>query len=300
MKYTRIFEMPCSVVAPVWFIVDNGALAFNTGKNTAKGGVRFIRTTHFHPLPQQQWPVALEAAREPLQELATAAQRAGQPGAEQDEGFRSGRTALTRGTHPPPGLDEAGGRTCFAPCVHRFSAVPDTIQIDGSSLTIEDVSRVATAGAIVELAPTEFLSGADREARWNRVVAYSAPDADLLDEVQRFANVLKGLGVQKGDRVAIYMPMIPELPVAMLACARIGAPHSVVFGGFSADSLSDRINDAITALDDRIQNGLAVLERADRLQPRPGPVPRGRDHGVAARRAHRRGGAGRGPRGRAE
>jgi acetyl-CoA synthetase len=68
--------------------------------------------------------------------------------------------------------------------------------------------------------------------------------ADLLDEVQRFANVLKGLGVGKGDRVAIYMPMIPELPVALLACARIGAPHSVVFGGFSADSLRDRINDA--------------------------------------------------------
>jgi len=68
--------------------------------------------------------------------------------------------------------------------------------------------------------------------------------ADLLGEVQRFANVLKGLGVAKGDRVAIYMPMIPELAVAVLACARIGAPHSVVFGGFSADSLSDRINDA--------------------------------------------------------
>src|SRR3546814_1806689 len=69
--------------------------------------------------------------------------------------------------------------------------------------------------------------------------------SDLLhDEVQRFANVLKDLGVAKGDRVAIYMPMIPELPVAMLACARIGAPHSVVFGGFSPDSLIDRINDA--------------------------------------------------------
>ncbi len=68
--------------------------------------------------------------------------------------------------------------------------------------------------------------------------------ADLLAEVQRFANVLKGLGVQKGDRVAVYMPMIPELPVALLACARIGAPHSVVFGGFSADALADRINDA--------------------------------------------------------
>ena len=62
-------------------------------------------------------------------------------------------------------------------------------------------------------------------------------------EVERFANVLKGLGVQKGDPVAVYLPMIPELPIAMLACARIGAPHSVVFGAFSADSLRDRIND---------------------------------------------------------
>jgi acetyl-CoA synthetase len=68
--------------------------------------------------------------------------------------------------------------------------------------------------------------------------------AELRDEVSRFANVLKGLGVRKGDRVNIYMPMIPELPVAMLACARIGAPHSVVFGGFSAEALADRINDA--------------------------------------------------------
>ncbi|MCU1449681.1 MAG: acsA, partial [Acidimicrobiales bacterium] len=68
--------------------------------------------------------------------------------------------------------------------------------------------------------------------------------ADLLDEVSRFANVLKSLGVRKGDRVAIYLPMIPELPVAMLACARIGAPHSVVFGGFSADALRGRIIDA--------------------------------------------------------
>jgi len=68
--------------------------------------------------------------------------------------------------------------------------------------------------------------------------------AELRDEVARFANVLTGLGVAKGDKVAIYLPMIPELPVAMLACARLGAPHSVVFGGFSADSLRDRINDA--------------------------------------------------------
>ncbi len=68
--------------------------------------------------------------------------------------------------------------------------------------------------------------------------------ADLLGDVCRFANGLKSLGVSKGDRVAIYMPMIPELPVAMLACARIGAAHSVVFGGFSSEALADRINDA--------------------------------------------------------
>ena len=67
---------------------------------------------------------------------------------------------------------------------------------------------------------------------------------DLLDEVCKFANVLKSLGVEKGDRVNIYLPMIPEAAVAMLACARIGAVHSVVFGGFSSQSLSDRINDA--------------------------------------------------------
>jgi len=63
-------------------------------------------------------------------------------------------------------------------------------------------------------------------------------------EVCKFANVLRSKGVKKGDRIAIYMPMVPELPIAMLACARIGAIHSIVFGGFSADSLKDRINDS--------------------------------------------------------
>jgi acetyl-CoA synthetase len=67
---------------------------------------------------------------------------------------------------------------------------------------------------------------------------------ELLEEVGRLANGLRSLGVRKGDRVNIYLGMVPELPIAMLACARIGAPHSVVFGGFSADSLRDRINDA--------------------------------------------------------
>jgi acetyl-CoA synthetase len=76
---------------------------------------------------------------------------------------------------------------------------------------------------------------------------------DLYRDVNKFANVLKKLGVRRGDRVAIYMPMVPEVAVAMLACARIGAAHSVVFGGFSADSLRDRINDA----------GAVVLVTAD-------------------------------------
>ena len=67
---------------------------------------------------------------------------------------------------------------------------------------------------------------------------------DLYRETNKFANALKKLGVAKGDRVAIYMPMIPELAIAMLACSRIGAVHSVVFGGFSAEALRDRINDA--------------------------------------------------------
>ncbi len=67
---------------------------------------------------------------------------------------------------------------------------------------------------------------------------------DLYREVSQFANVLKSMGIKKGDRVTIYLPMIPEAAIAMLACARIGAPHSVIFGGFSAESLRDRINDA--------------------------------------------------------
>jgi acetyl-CoA synthetase len=71
---------------------------------------------------------------------------------------------------------------------------------------------------------------------------------DLHRQVSMFANVLKSLGVTKGDRVALYMPLIPELAIAMLACARIGAVHSVVFGGFSAESLRDRINDSACRL----------------------------------------------------
>ena len=74
----------------------------------------------------------------------------------------------------------------------------------------------------------------------SRVLTYQM----LADEVGRAANALKSLGIKEGDRVAIYMPLIPEAAIAMLACARIGAIHSVVFGGFSAEALADRINDA--------------------------------------------------------
>jgi len=87
--------------------------------------------------------------------------------------------------------------------------------------------------------------------------------AELLQQVGRFANVLKSLGVGRGDRVAIYLPMVPEVAVAMLACARIGAPHTVVFGGFSAESLRDRINDAAAK----------VLVTADGGYRRGGVVP---------------------------
>lgn len=86
--------------------------------------------------------------------------------------------------------------------------------------------------------------------------------ADLRDEVSRMANVLGDLGVRTGDRVAIYLPMIPEAVIAMLACARIGAPHSVVFGGFSADALRSRIEDAeataVISADGQFRRGKAM------------------------------------------
>ncbi len=72
----------------------------------------------------------------------------------------------------------------------------------------------------------------------------NTPYNELRDEVAKFAGVLAAQGVIKGDRVLIYMPMIPEAAIAMLACARIGAVHSVVFGGFAANELATRINDA--------------------------------------------------------
>jgi len=114
---------------------------------------------------------------------------------------------------------------------------------------------------------------------------------DLAREVNRFANALKSLGMEKGDRIAIYMGMIPELPVAMLACARLGLVHSVVFGGFSADALSSRILDAEARLvitqDGAWRGGNVVPLKAntdEALERTPGIehsiVVRRTDHGV--------------------
>ncbi len=115
-----------------------------------------------------------------------------------------------------------------------------------------------------------------------RTVTYS----QLLLDVSRFANVLRGLGVARGDRVAVYMPMIPELPVAMLACTRIGAVHSVVFGGFSSDALRDRILDARARLVITADGGwrrgqpVALKPNVDQAVVEAGCV----DHVVVARR----------------
>ena len=95
-----------------------------------------------------------------------------------------------------------------------------------------------------------------------RILTYQ----QLYTDVCKFANVLKKHGVKKGDRVSIYLPMIPELPVAMLACARIGAIHSIVFGGFSAEALRDRIQDCASTVlvtaDGYYRSGKTVSSKA--------------------------------------
>ncbi len=107
---------------------------------------------------------------------------------------------------------------------------------DGTlNASVNALDRHVAAGKAAKVA---FYYEGEPGDRWT--VTYG----QLLDDVCRFANGLRALGVKKGDRVAIYMPMIVELPVAMLACARIGAAHSVIFGGFSPDAIVDRVNDA--------------------------------------------------------
>lgn len=107
---------------------------------------------------------------------------------------------------------------------------------------------------------------------------------ELTDEVARFAGLLRSLGVAQGDRVVIYMPMIPEAAIAMLACARIGAVHSVVFGGFAASELAVRIDDATPKVVVSASAGIEVsrvveykpiLDRAIELARHRTPLPRG-------------------------
>jgi acetyl-CoA synthetase len=99
--------------------------------------------------------------------------------------------------------------------------------------------------------------------------------AEMLAEVSRLANGLRSLGVEKGDRIGIYMGMVPELPIAMLACARLGAPHVVVFGGFSAESLAERMRDA----------GAKILITQDEGWRKGGKVPLKRNADEAADQA---------------
>ena len=112
---------------------------------------------------------------------------------------------------------------------------------------------------------------------------------ELHEQVCKFANVLKGQGVKKGDRVTLYLPMIPALPITMLACARIGAIHSIVFGGFSPDALAGRIQDCELDPGDHLRRGAARrAQSAAQGQRRSGAevVPDGED--LRCRQAHRR------------
>ncbi len=141
---------------------------------------------------------------------------------------RGGRRARSRSssgsTQPTQGLDDSN------PPFYKWFA-------DGIlNVSVNCLDRHLAAGGGDKTAYIWVGEPADDE----RTISYR----ELHDDVNRFANVLKGLGVERGDRVAIYLGMVPELPVAMLACARIGAAHSVVFGGFSSTSLAGRIDDA--------------------------------------------------------
>jgi len=128
---------------------------------------------------------------------------------------------------------------------------PPTVTLDDSEAPFYKWFSDGTLNLSYNCLDRHLETGGDKVAyHWEgepgdrRTITYS----DLHAEVCKFANVLIELGVERGDRVAIYMGMVPELPVAMLACARIGAIHSVVFGGFSSDALADRIEDATAKL----------------------------------------------------
>ena len=125
--------------------------------------------------------------------------------------------------------------------------------------------------------------------RRSRRMPNPSPIASCTSEVCRFANVLKARGVKKGDRVTIYLPMIPEAAYAMLACARIGAVHSVVFGGFSPDSLADRILDCdsqiVITADEGLRGGKPVPLKVNTDEALTKAPTSPRDRGAPHRRA---------------
>ena len=155
------------------------------------------------------------------------------------------RAALVQALGQGPGVEPRRGRS-------GSSAASSTCPTTASTGTCE-TWRKNKAAIIWEGEPGEV-----------RTCTYQ----QLLAEVQKFANVLKSLGIKSGDRVAIYMGMCPELPIAMLACARIGALHSVIFGGFSANALVDRITDqeavAVITQDGSYRRGGEVKLKAGR------------------------------------
>ena len=128
---------------------------------------------------------------------------------------------------------------------------PPTVTLDDSEAPFFKWFSDGTLNVSYNCLDRHLATGGDKIAYYwegepgdTRTLTYS----ELHTEVSKFANVLLGLGVERGDRVAIYMGMILELPVAMLACARIGAVHSVVFGGFSSDALADRVDDLVAKI----------------------------------------------------
>ena len=144
---------------------------------------------------------------------------------------------------------------------HR--ATPATSRSNGSR-TASPTSPTTASTAICRSAPTRSRSsGKATTPRTTSKITYQ----ELHDEVCRFANILRNRNVAKGDRVTIYLPMIPEAAYAMLACARIGAIHSVVFGGFSPDSLAGRIEDCksnvVITADEGVRGGRKIPLKAN-------------------------------------
>ena len=212
-----------------------------------------------------------ELERDPVQPLprGAALRAAGRPGAERQRH----RGRLRRGRRRPARvLGEAGRADRLGRAVGpRCSTGTTRRSPSGSSAASSTRRTTASTGTSRPAAATRSRSTGSASPGDTRTITY----ADLKDEVCKAANALTELGVETGDRVAIYMPMIPETVIAMLACARLGAPHTVVFGGFSADALAEP---------DRRLRRAGGHHRRRRLPPRrPVRAQAGRRRGRAAK-----------------